>query len=262
MASLTPPALPSSPILILTRYTGYIASHIVDSLLAQGYQVRGTARAASKLDGLKALWAKKYPKATFEVAVVEDLTKDGAFEEAVKGLFLFVLNTRLISISQCPGVSGVIHAASVVSFSLGPEEVIDPVVNGTLSILRAAATQSSITRFVLTSSSIAGDYTRPNEVYPLDENSWNDVSVEQAHKKGEGFEQGAHVYAASKILGEKAAWKFVQDEKPGFVLNTILPNYTLGPILDPASQSGSSGSTLKPAVEKEDFGFLTILPRQ
>ena len=67
-------------------WSGYIGSHIVDILLSQGYQVRGTARSASKLDGLKAIWAKKYPRGHFEVAVVEDMGKDGAFDDAVNGL--------------------------------------------------------------------------------------------------------------------------------------------------------------------------------
>ena len=153
-------------------------------------------------------------------------------------------------------VSGVIHTATVVSFSSVAEEVIDPVVNGALSILRSAATQPTITRFVLTSSGTACDYTRPNEVYSLDENSWNEVSVEEAYKKNEGFIQGFHVYGASKTLSEKAAWKFIQDEKPAFVLNTILPGFTLGRILDPASQQGSTASMLKRVVEKEDFAWL------
>lgn len=74
--------------------------------------------------------------------------------------------------------------------------------------------------------------------------------------------QAGHVHAASKVLGEQAAWKFVQDEKPGFVLNTILPNMNYGPILDPASQTGSSASGLKKAAEVQDFGFAGILPRQ
>lgn len=99
-ASPSTPTLYSLPILIRILYTGYIASHIVDALLAQGYQVRGTARAASKLDGLKALWAKKYPKAHFEVAVVEDMAKDGAFDDAVKGSFLFGFGTLIMLISR------------------------------------------------------------------------------------------------------------------------------------------------------------------
>ena len=82
-------------------WSGYIGSHIVDILLSQGYQVRGTARSASKLDGLKALWAKKYPQGHFEVAVVEDMAKDGAFDDAVKGSSsLFAFFNIHIDISQ------------------------------------------------------------------------------------------------------------------------------------------------------------------
>ena len=85
-------------------WSGYIGSHIVDILLSQGYQVRGTARSTSKLDGLKALWAKKYPRGHFEVTVVEDMGKDGAFDDAVKGsssLFAF-FNIRIdISLLRC-----------------------------------------------------------------------------------------------------------------------------------------------------------------
>lgn len=244
------------------HYTGYIASHIVDALLAQGYQVRGTARSASKLDGLKEVWAKKYPKAHFEVVVVEDMAKDGAFDDAVKGSYAYfhLVFPNSNWILECSGVSGVIHPASVVAFSPVPEEVIDPTVGGTLTLLRSAATQPSITRFVLTSSAAAGDFPRPNEVYSVGENSWNEVSVQGAYQ--EGPMQGMNVYCASKVLGEKAAWKFVQEEKPGFVLNTIIPNYNVGPILDPKTQSGSSAGMFKAAFEQEDFGFIVAVPRE
>ena len=160
-------------------------------------------------------------------------------------------------------MSGVVHtAANLRLASTVIEEIVDPIVNGTISILRSAATQPTITRFVLTSSSLAADPTRPNEVYSIGEDSWNEFSVEEAYKKREGSLQGLHVYAAGKVLGEKAAWKFIQDEKPRFVLNTILPSVTFGPVLDPATQWGSSASMLTKATEKEDFGFLTEFPRQ
>ena len=43
-------------------------------------------------------WAKKYPEDRFELAVFEDMTKNAAFDDAVKGLdcqYLFVLNARI-----------------------------------------------------------------------------------------------------------------------------------------------------------------------
>jgi nucleoside-diphosphate-sugar epimerase len=49
------------------------------------------------------------------------------------------------------------------------------------------------------------------------------------------------VYSASKVEAEKALWKFVKEEKPGFVINTVLPDTAYGKILDrslPASTAG------------------------
>jgi hypothetical protein len=39
------------------------------------------------------------------------------------------------------------------------------------------------------------------------------------------------VYSASKTQSEQAAWKFIEEEKPHFVLNTVLPNANIGNIL-------------------------------
>ena len=71
------------------------------------------------------------------------------------------------------------------------------IVNGTLFILLSASTQPTTTRFVLTSPSVASHYTRPNEVYSIGGNLWNEV--EDAYKKNEGSSQVVHVYGAAKV---------------------------------------------------------------
>lgn len=48
----------------------------------------------------------------------------------------------------------------------------------------------------------------------------------------EGFEGGI-VYSASKTEAEKAAWKWVEEKKPNFVLNTVLPNFNVSGPLKP-----------------------------
>ena len=48
------------------------------------------------------------------------------------------------------------------------------------------------------------------------------------------------VYAASKVAGEKAFWKFIEDEKPHFVGNTILPNFNAGRIITNGGPTGGS----------------------
>lgn len=39
--------------------------------------------------------------------------------------------------------------------------------------------------------------------------------------------KGFAVYLASKVQGERAAWRWVEANQPGFVLNTVLPNFTV-----------------------------------
>ena len=64
------------------------------------------------------------------------------------------------------------------------------------------------------------------------------------HTKNEGPLQSVHVYITAKVTSKKVTWKYIQDEKHWFVLNTPIP--------DP----GSCTSMLKGAVTKEHFEFL------
>ena len=128
-------------------------------LFAQGYPVRGVTRAASKglfLSG----GGPRY----------------GAFDEAVKGLhFNYPMEYWYPSFFRCIRL----HSCLIYLKLFYRSKKSSTHVNGTLSILRLAATQPTITRFVLTSSSIATDDTHPNGVYSVGEDSWNEVSVEK-----------------------------------------------------------------------------------
>lgn len=157
------------------------------------------------------------------------------------------------------GVAGVIHLASILSFSTNPAEVVDPTVNATLSALKSAAKEPSVKRFVLTSSSTAALFPKANLEFDIGEDAWNDDSVQKAyHLEDTHPEKAWHVYGASKTLGERAAWKFMDDEKPGFSLNTVLPGTNFGPILDP-EQGGSTAGYLRSGYQG-DFGMLNMVP--
>jgi nucleoside-diphosphate-sugar epimerase len=112
------------------------------------------------------------------------------------------------------GTSAVVHVASVLSFSSVPEEVINPVLAGTLTALRSAAKTPSVKRFVLTSSSSAALFPKPDVKVFLDETTWNEES--SALARSLPLTDGAkpwHVYCASKTEGEKSAWDFMKTEK-------------------------------------------------
>ena len=112
------------------------------------------------------------------------------------------------------------------------------------NIITSAAAVPSIKRFVYTSSNqtLALNTRTPAHITPA---SWNKVSVPAVEEIQPGDpwspENARHVYSASKIQAEKALWKFVEEKKPGFVLNTVCPNFTIGANLDPRLVSSTNG---------------------
>ncbi|GAA5884024.1 hypothetical protein JCM6882_002106 [Rhodosporidiobolus microsporus] len=216
---------PPGSLILVTGVNGFIASHVANEALKLGYRVRGTVRAANKLGELKNKWEGEFP-GMFEVAVVEDTEKEGAFDEAMKG------------------VAGVAHVNAVAG-GKNPRPTVDDairiVTNMTLSCLRSAAREPSVKRFALTSSVTAACRPLPNTEREVGQDTWNEEADRLARE--DVPMQGFFAYMASKKAGEKAAWAFMKEEKPSFDLFTVLPDMNVGPLLEPKVQ-GSSGAML------------------
>jgi nucleoside-diphosphate-sugar epimerase len=208
------PAIPKDSIVLVTGVNGYIGSHVADQLMEAGYRVRGTARSASKVKDLGALWEKKFGHGRFEVAIVKDMSHEGAFDEAIKG------------------VSGIAHIASNVSADPNPNNVIPEVISWLNGILQSAAKEPSVKRFVYTSSSVAAANPKPGVEFIIDSNSWNEEAIKDAWAPPPyPDDRKWAVYASSKAEAEKALWKFSAEQKPNFVVNAVLPNCNFGKIL-------------------------------
>src|SRR5260370_30778208 len=69
---------------LVTGANGYLAIWVVKKYLEAGYSVRGTVRSLSKSAFLNDKFSHYGDR--LELVVVEDITKDGAFDEAVKGV--------------------------------------------------------------------------------------------------------------------------------------------------------------------------------
>lgn len=121
-----------------------------------------------------------------------------------------------------------------------PNLVVNDAVNLTMTALDAAARTPSVKRVVITSSSAAVD-SYPKEPYDLTAESWNEKAVEEAWKPPPYEEDRVYTtYAASKVQSEQAAWRYVRDTKPHFVLNAVLPDFVCGPPLSVERQGFSS----------------------
>lgn len=189
--------------------TGFIAQHIVKTLLANNYKVIGSVRSMEKGEKLK----KLLQSTNFGYEVVNDIQKEGSFNEALK---------------SHPEVTVFLHTASPFFFNAKnvEQELLIPAVNGTKNALKAIKEYApQVSRVVVTSSiaAIKVDAKENDPTFTMTERTWNPVKWEEA------LANPVMGYRGSKTFAEKAAWEFVEQEKPGFVLSTVNPVIVFGP---------------------------------
>lgn len=207
-------AVPLDGLVLVTGVNGFVGSYIAINLLRLGYRVRGTARTTDKAAWVKEAMTERHPSASFETVIVPDIAVTGAWDEAVKG------------------VEGIVHVAGDMSFDPDPNKVITPMVTSVRNLLRAAAETKTIKRFVLTSSNRAALNPIFNKEFTIDSTWWNTPAVEAAWRPAP-YEPNRiwDVYSALKTQVEQEMWAFNKEEKPSFVINSVLPCFVVGPII-------------------------------
>lgn len=176
----------------MTGAGGFIASHLVETLLDSGADVRGFVRYNSRNDvGLLRMLPQE------KLSQVEIVAGDLRDFDAVRG--------------ACLGMDIVLHLGALIAIPysyLHPVEVVETNVMGTLNVLMAVR-DLDISRLVHTSSS---------EVY----GSALRVPIDESHPL-----QGQSPYAASKIGADKVAESFYLSYDLPVV--TLRPFNTFGP---------------------------------
>ncbi|GME77824.1 unnamed protein product [[Candida] boidinii] len=108
---------------LVTGANGFIATHVIDRLLANGYEVVGTGRNEEKLSYLLNLFKKRYPEGKLQFEKTSDISKLDAFDDALK---------------NHPDIKYVAHIASPVTPDTkdfdAQKDFIIPAVNGVLGL--------------------------------------------------------------------------------------------------------------------------------
>ncbi|EJD46140.1 NAD(P)-binding protein [Auricularia subglabra TFB-10046 SS5] len=196
--------------------TGFVAAHVAHNYLQQGFSVRGTVRSAAKAEYLRALFEEKFP-GKFEI-VAADLNDADSLDCAAEG------------------IDGIAHVATPGTLDLplgsNPKVVIDPTVNSTISILNAAAKSGTVKRVVITGT--IGTIRHPQEApYTYSTRDWNDAAEGQLAQLGNQA-PAVLIYYVSKLRAERAAYKWIEENKPSFDLSHVLPGWVFGPVFNQA----------------------------
>jgi nucleoside-diphosphate-sugar epimerase len=197
---------------LLTGGSGFIAAHCVDYLLQGGHSVVFTVRSEGKGERI----LSNHPKASsnnLSYVIVEDIAKEDAFDNAVK---------------SNPPFEAVLHTASPYHFRITDpkKDLLDPAIFGTTGILKAIKKNAPTVKRVVITSSFAAIVTLKAHAKTYDESVWNNVTWDEA------LHTDAHTaWRSSKTFAEKAAWEFVEKEKPNFQISTINPPLVFGPVV-------------------------------
>ncbi|KAJ7599044.1 D-lactaldehyde dehydrogenase [Mycena floridula] len=237
------PVVPAGSKILVSGASGYIAAWVVRTLLEKGYSVRGTVRSAAKGNFLKETFASYGDK--FEFVLVEDIEKDGAFDEAVKD------------------VDAIEHTASPFHYRVNdPQDLIGPAVQGTVGILQSVVKNGSKVKRIVVTSSCASVLSIHDEPKVFSESDWNEQAIKQVEELGKSAPAQV-VYRASKTLAEKAAWAFVEKNKAeiGWDLVVLNPPFVFGPFIhqvDKPESLNTSAHAWYNTLLTENMGGLSV----
>jgi len=194
----------SGELVLVTGGAGFLGTHCILRLLADGYRVRTTVRSLSREQQVREMLRRGGAEPGERVEfVAADLMSEAGWADAVAGC------------------TYVLHVASPfpVTQPRDENELIRPAREGTLRVLKAAR-DAVVKRLVLTSSFAAIGYGHPERDTPFDETGWTNLDG-----------PGVTPYVKSKTLAERAAWVFIEREGGGLELSVINPVGILGPAL-------------------------------
>jgi dihydroflavonol-4-reductase len=233
MSTATAAAPVSAAPVCVTGASGFIATHIVRTLLERGYRVRGTVRNPDREGDLAFL--SGLPGAAGRLELVRgDLLDPRGWDAAVAGC------------------EYVLHTASPYRIDVkDPQrDLVDPAVRGTRHVLDACL-WAGVKRVVLTSS-MAAVTDEPDSRHVLTEADWNTTSTLDRNP-----------YYFSKALAEREAWKMVNDERAPFELVVINPYLVLGPSLSPGTNYSTQifvnlANGVYPAIPALTWGCVDV----
>ncbi|KAJ3540763.1 hypothetical protein NMY22_g4161 [Coprinellus aureogranulatus] len=218
--------------ILITGASGFVGQWVLRTLLDRGHTARVAVRSDAKAKKVKEVFSEDVSK--LEFVVIEDMSKEGAFDEGVVG------------------VDAVVHVATPFPREgESPEETLRIAQDASVGVFKSALKKGDTIKKIVVTSTIATVWTRDDKARTFTEKDDNQISP-AAWDAGE--RDWSTVYENSKILSEKAIWDFLAKHKSDvkFDVSLINPPFVFGPNV----QRVSSPSELQSSSQ---FWFKGIL---
>ena len=215
-------------LVLVTGFSGFIASHVAAGLLTQGYAVRGTVRNKNKGERIvETLTAKGIDTSKLEL-VETDLSEDAGWKAAVKDC-RFVQHIA----SPFPLEAPANREALVPAARAGAMRVVEQAIG------------AGAERVVMTSSMVAmmGQPGRGEHML-VKEGDWSDPDW-----------RPLTAYPVSKTRAERAVWNYAKSQNMTDRITTINPGLVFGP--DTYDNGGASLAIIKGLFS----GKFPMMPR-
>lgn len=216
------PIRPEDGPVAVTGSAGYIGSHIVDTLVRHGYEVRACVRDAANLLNTAHLSAMNSTGPGSVSLHTCDLMQPGAYDDVFRGCV------------------GVFHAAAEMGNLQGstPQKVYDGGLVATRLLMDSIKQAGTVRRLVYTSSFAAVGHPA-SEGHQYTEDSWADMNRELRGGGGTWDKETVRhnrevAYAMTKVETER----YVYDEadSTGFAAFGVCPCHVIGPLLSASHQ--------------------------
>ncbi|THU95301.1 NAD(P)-binding protein, partial [Dendrothele bispora CBS 962.96] len=190
------------PTVLITGGTGFLGSHIISQLLAQGtYTIRAVARSTNKLKSI-------FPNAGIDqLQVIEIPTLTSDFTDALKN------------------VTAVVHAASPIRDE--GKQILEGAYYGTIHIVNQAIA-AGVKKIIVTgtfASLLDGDFKAGFGTELITEKSFGNFTIEQVDLENPNV---LAIYHAAKTLADKKVWE-IAHQHPDVDITVFLPPTILGP---------------------------------
>ena len=201
-------------LVLITGATGFIGFRTLIETLKAGYHVRAATRNESGIQKIKAAPSTQPYLSQLEFVIVPDILKEDAYYEAVKDV------DRVIHLA-----SPTTNLKTLPSEESYDEMLIQPAVQGTMNMIKAASNYSPTTKRMVITASIVSIIEWP-EMFMETGHIFN----EQSRTKSVGGPFGGlfAAYGAGKVAAFNATEEYIRTQKPHFDINHIGPAFVIG----------------------------------